>query len=206
VNKDLLQKVNAVAEWRLRHWSVVLAIAAISLALAFGGDELRQLGRYERSAFDGGEYWRLLAAHLLHLGWGHLWPNLAALLLIGALFEDLLDYADWLALGLAAALTIDAGLYLFDPEVGWYVGLSGVLHGFVAGGALTSLLRGRSLGAILAVGLGAKLVFEQTWGPVPFTAATTGGPVIVAAHLYGSAGGLLAAVALHIVRRQRSRL
>jgi rhomboid family GlyGly-CTERM serine protease len=206
VNKGLLQKVNAVAERRLRRWSVVLALAAISVALAFGGDELRQLGRYEPSAFDGEEYWRLLAAHVLHLGWGHLWPNLAALLLIGALFEDLFDYGDWLAVGLTAALAIDAGLYLLDPDVRWYVGLSGVLHGFVAGGALAALLRGRSIGAVLALGLGAKLVFEQTWGPMPLTAATTGGPVIVAAHLYGSAGGLLAAALLHVVRYQRSRL
>jgi rhomboid family GlyGly-CTERM serine protease len=206
VNKGLLQKVNDVAEWRLRRWSVVLAIAAISVALAFGGEELRLLGRYERSAFDGGEYWRLLTAHLLHLGWGHLGPNLAALLLIGALFEDLFDYADWLGVWLTAALTIDGGLYLLDPDVRWYVGLSGVLHGFVAGGALASLLRGRSIGAVLAVGLSAKLIWEQTWGPMPFTAATTGGPVIVAAHLYGSAGGLLATASLHFVRRQRSRL
>lgn len=198
--------LSGVAEWRLRRWSIVLAIAAVSVALAFGGDELRLLGRYERLAFDGGEYWRLLTAHLLHLGWGHLWPNVAALLLIGALFEDLFDYGDWLGVGLASALTIDAGLYFLDPSVRWYVGLSGVLHGFVAAGALSSLRRGRSLGAVLAVGLSAKLVWEQTWGPMPFTATTTGGPVIVAAHLYGSAGGLVAAAVLQFVRPRSSRL
>lgn len=198
--------LNDVAEWRLRRWLIVLAIAAVSVALAFGGDDLLLLGRYERLAFDGGEYWRLLTAHLLHLGWGHLWPNVAALLLVGALFEDLFDYGDWLGVGLASALTIDAGLYLLDPGVRWYVGLSGVLHGFVAAGALSSLLRGRSLGAVLAVGLSAKIIWEQTWGPIPFTAATTGGPVIVAAHLYGSAGGLLAAAVLQFVRRRGSRL
>lgn len=198
--------LNDVAEWRPRRWLIVLVMAAVSVALAFGGDDLLLLGRYERSAFDDGEYWRLLTAHLLHLGWGHLWPNVAALFLIGALFEDLFDYGDWLGVGLASALTIDAGLYLLDPSVRWYVGLSGVLHGFVAAGALSSLLRGRSLGAVLAVGLGAKLIWEQTWGPLPFTAATTGGPVIVAAHLYGSGGGLLAAAVLQFVRRRSSRL
>lgn len=206
MTKDLLPNVNDVANRRLRRWSVVLAIAALTVALGLGGDTLRLLGRYQPSAFDDGEYWRLLTAHLLHLGWGHLWPNVAALLLIGALFDKVFDRIDWLAVGFAAALAIDAGLYLLDPEVRWYVGLSGVLHGFVAGGALAAMLRGQSSGVWLAAGLGVKLLWEQTLGPMPLTAAAAGGPVIVAAHLYGSAGGLLASTASYFVRRRHSRV
>jgi hypothetical protein len=59
---------------------------------------------------------------------------------------------------------------------------------------------------MLAIGLTAKLVFEQTVGPVPFTAAAVGGPVVVASHLYGTAGGLLAAAAARIVRSRRARI
>jgi len=206
VNKGLLLIVNGVAEWRLERWWIVLAIAAACLVLALGGDEARLWGRYERGALASGEYWRLVTAHLVHLSWGHLWPNLAALTLIGALFERLFDSKDWLAVGLGAAVAIDAGLYLFDPNVQWYVGLSGVLHGFIAGGAFAALLRGQAIGAVLAIGLSAKLIFEQTWGAVPFTAAAMGGPVIVAAHLYGAAGGLLAATSTHFVRGRTSRL
>jgi rhomboid family GlyGly-CTERM serine protease len=176
------------------------------LALAFGGDDVRIWARYERGALASGEYWRLITAHLVHLGWGHLWPNLAALAVIGALFDNVFDGGDWVAVGLGAAAAIDAGLYLIDPNVQWYVGLSGVLHGFIAGGAFLALLRGQAVGALLAIGLSAKLIFEQTWGPVPLTAATTGGAVIVAAHLYGAAGGLLAAAARHIVRVRKGRL
>jgi hypothetical protein len=51
----------------------------------------------------------------------------------------------------------------------------------------------------------AKLIFEQVVGPVPFTAETVGGPVVVAAHLYGVVGGLLAEAAAQIARR-RSRV
>jgi rhomboid family GlyGly-CTERM serine protease len=206
VTKALLKSTNSVADRRLQRWSVVLAIAALSVTMALGGDTLRLLSRYQPSAFDNGEYWRLLTAHLVHLGWGHLWPNVAALLLIGALFANVFDRIDWLAVGLAAAISIDVGLYFLDPEVRWYVGLSGVLHGFVAAGALAALLRGEPSGAWLAVGLGAKLIWEQTWGPMPFTAAAAGGPVIVAAHLYGSVGGLVASAASHFMRRRHSRL
>jgi hypothetical protein len=83
--------------------------------------------------------------------------------------------------------------------------LSGVLHGVVAAGALALMLRRQTLGTVLALGLGAKLIFEQVVGPVPFTAESVGGPVVVAAHLYGTVGGLLAEAAAQAARR-RSRV
>ena len=88
----------------------------------------------------------------------------------------------------------------------WYVGLSGVLHGLVAAGALALLLRREALGAVLALGLCAKLGYEQLAGPVPFTAESVGGPVVVAAHLYGAAGGFLAEALTRVVRRRGSRV
>ena len=185
-------------------WAIV-TLLAVCAALAAGGDELRDLGRYDRLAIESGEYWRLVSGHLVHLGFGHLWPNLAALAIIGLLFDDVFRNADWWRLGAASAAAIDLGLYVLDPAVSWYVGLSGVLHGFVAAGALALMLRRQALGAVLAIGLTSKLLFEQIVGPVPFTAESVGGPVVVAAHLYGSVGGLLAEAAAQVARR-RSRV
>jgi rhomboid family GlyGly-CTERM serine protease len=201
VNKGLFAKAKDVAHWRLRR-----ALAVASLTLQVAGDAGRLWGRYDGGLVTQGEYWRLVTAHVVHLGWGHLWPNLTALVLIGALFEDLFDARMWLLLAAAAAGAIDLGLLLLNRDVDWYVGLSGVLHGFVAAGALTAWLRGQSIGWLLAIGLAAKLVWEQAVGPVPFTAAAVGGPVVVASHLYGTAGGLLAAAATHIVRARRARV
>ncbi len=206
MNKGLFAKVKDVAHWRLRRGWPVLALALASLTLEVAGDGGRLWGRYEGALVTQGEYWRLVTAHAVHLGWGHLWPNLTALLLIGALFEDLFDAGMWLLLAAAAAGSIDLGLLLIDRDVDWYVGMSGVLHGFVAGGALTAWVRGQSIGWLLAIGLAAKLVWEQTMGPVPFTAAAVGGPVVVASHLYGTAGGLAAAAAIHLVRARRARV
>lgn len=199
-----------VAKKRLWPAPTVLALAVISTVLALGGDAVREFSRYERSGLAAGEYWRLLTGHVVHLGWGHLWPNVLALLILGLLFGDVLRQRDWSLVGLASAAAIDLGLYVLDPSVEWYVGLSGVLHGFMAAGALLLMLRGETLGALLAIGLCAKLVYEQTFGPLPFTARSTGGPVITAAHLYGAAGGLAGAAASHYVAvyfgAQRSRL
>jgi rhomboid family GlyGly-CTERM serine protease len=183
---------------------VIVVIGLACLALAAGGDEWRELGRYDRTALAAGEYWRLVSAHLVHLGWGHLWPNLAALIVIGLLLEDVFDATAWVCTALVSAAAIDAGLWFIDSEVQWYVGLSGVLHGLVAGGALALLMRRQAIGALLGVGIVAKLVFEQTVGPLPLTAGSVGGPVIVAAHLYGAAGGAATAISAYFVRRRRS--
>ena len=190
-----------VAIRRLRESWAVVTLFAVCLVLAAGGDELRDLGRYDRAAIEAGEYWRLVTGHLVHLGFGHLWPNLAALAIVGLLFDDVFRNADWWRLSAASAAAIDLGLYVLDPEVAWYVGLSGVLHGLVAAGALALIVRRQTLGALLAVGLTAKIVFEQIAGPVPFTAESVGGPVVVAAHLYGSIGGALMQGAAEITRR-----
>jgi rhomboid family GlyGly-CTERM serine protease len=181
-------------------------LALASLALEVAGEQGRLWGRYDGALIVQGEYWRLVTAHVVHLGWGHLWPNLTALVLIGALFEDLFDAGMWLLVTAAAAASIDLGLLVFARDVDWYVGLSGVLHGFVAAGALVAWFRGQSIGWLLAIGLAAKLVWEQTMGPVPFTAAAVGGPVVVASHLYGTAGGLVAAALAQVVRARRARV
>ena len=203
---DAISGHPGVAARRLRDSWVILVLVLACLALAVGGDEWRELGRYDRDALAAGEYWRLVSGHLVHLGWGHLWPNLAALVVIGFLFEGTLRTTDWLLTALVAGGAIDLGLFSLDPGVRWYVGLSGVLHGFVAAGAFELALRRQALGVILGVALSAKIVFEQTVGPVPLTAGAVGGPVIVAAHLYGATGGLLTAAAARFVRRRRSRV
>jgi len=190
---------------RLRNSWVIVALLAVCLLLAAGGDPVRELGRWQRDAIDTGEYWRLVSGHLVHLGLGHLWPNLVALAIIGLLFEDVFRNADWLRIGAGSIVAIDLGLYVLDPDVSWYVGLSGVLHGYVAAGALALIIRRERLGFVLAAGVAAKLIFEQVFGPVPFTAASVGGPVVVAAHLYGVIGAVLAAGATELVRR-RSRV
>ena len=190
---------------RLRESWVIVTLLAVCLLFGLGGDELRDVARYERDAIHSGEYWRLVSGHLVHLRFGHLWPNLVALAVIGLLFEDVFRNSDWLRIGVASLAAIDLGLYALEPTVLWYVGLSGVLHGYVAAGALALLVRRERLGAVLGVGLAAKLLFEQIVGPVPFTAASVGGPVVVAAHLYGAIGALLVETAAQLARR-RSRV
>jgi rhomboid family GlyGly-CTERM serine protease len=195
VTQKIFRDVVLAVRRFVRDEPVVVAIAGVALVAAVGGDAAREWGRYERDAVEAGQLWRLLTGHIVHLSWGHTALNLTALLLIGLLFEDVIAPLEWLAAALVAALAIDAGLYLGSAELRWYVGLSGVLHGFVAFGAVKLLRRRSVLGAALALGVLGKIIYEQSTGPIPLTAAGTGGPVVVAAHLYGALAGAVTALA-----------
>ena len=174
---------------RLGPWVPVLAIAAVAVLFALGGEGARQALRFERGALEAGEAWRLLTGHLVHLGWAHLWMNLAALALIRLLIADAFSTADWIGAAAVSAFGIDLGLYVLSPGIGWYVGLSGVLHGLLAAGALVLLRTQPMLGALLGGGLIVKLLLEQAAGPLPLSEATAGREVVTEAHLYGAAAG-----------------
>ncbi|HEV2322134.1 MAG TPA: hypothetical protein VGT42_07200, partial [Gammaproteobacteria bacterium] len=72
-----------------------------------------------------------------------------------------------------------------------YVGISGALDTLWAAGALALIRRRDRFGWVLAVFLLLKLGYEQLFGALPFSTATSGGPVIVDAHLYGAFAGAL---------------
>jgi rhomboid family GlyGly-CTERM serine protease len=174
----------------LNRWSPVIALAVLSVVLAFGGDSVREWARYERGALQDGELWRLVTAHIVHLGPVHMVLNVAALLLLGWLFAPVLALRDWIIAIVLSAIGISVGIYVLDPTVDWYVGLSGVLHGVLACGALVLVRSGSWFGVALAVVLVAKLVWERVAGPLPFS--DHDGPVIIAAHLYGAIAGAIA--------------
>jgi uncharacterized membrane protein len=70
------------------------------------------------------------------------------------------------------------------------------------------MIRARAVGLGVGLGLGLtlKLLWEVIYGPVPLTAASVGGAVVVAAHLYGAIAGALAGLAFGIVRARAARL
>jgi rhomboid family GlyGly-CTERM serine protease len=192
----LLKSLNCDGRWGL----ALLAACALLVMPELGGDRARELLRYERSAIAAGEWWRLVTAHFVHLGLEHAVLNALGLVLMWALFARDYSARAWLAiLGMSIA-AIDLGLWISGSTLGWYVGSSGVLHGVLAAGTLAHLRRRDLDGWILAVFLVAKLSYEQISGSLPFTDQA---PVVVDAHLYGAAGGLLAAFCL---RAQRGSL
>jgi rhomboid family GlyGly-CTERM serine protease len=161
--------------------------------------------RYDRVAIlEGGEYWRLLTGHFVHASLRHAALNLAGLAVIAALFPRHYTVRAWLAIGCASLIAIDVGFVGNEPQLAWYVGLSGVLHGALAAGAIAWWrVESKPLALALTVILVAKLAWEQLSGALPFAGDLT---VIVNAHLYGALGGALAGAVLQGIAERWPRI
>lgn len=173
-----------------RQWLTLMALIVLILLLASWGEMGRIQLRYEREAIiHDHQYWRLLTGHLVHGSWQHTGLNLAGLLLIVALFRNTYSVAQWCWIGVLSAVGIDVGLLVLMPQLQWYVGLSGVLHGLLAAGAVAWWrVETKSLAAVLSGILLIKLGWEQWQGALPLSGDLS---VIVNAHLYGALSGLL---------------
>ena len=171
----------------------LLATCSVLLLPELGGDAARALLRYDRAGLAAGQLWRLLTAHWVHLGLEHAALNSMGLVLMWALFARDYQPRQWVSIALASMAAIDAGLWLRDSTVIWYVGSSGALHGVMSAGTLAHLRRGDLDGWILAAFIIVKLTYEQTAGALPFA---EGEDVLVNAHLYGALGGLAVAAFL----------
>lgn len=184
------------------NWTLPIIIFGAALALLVLGDNGRDWLRFERSEIAAGEWWRLLSGHFVHLGPSHFLLNMAGLGFVWYLLGKALRGPQWAIVFAFAVGLVDLGFWFLNPELQWYVGLSGVLHGLLVAGLI--ILAGRDRKDLLAVAVlvAVKIAWEQTMGAVPGSAQSSGGPVIVDAHLYGAIAGIIAGTVARIrVRR-----
>lgn len=189
MNQGLAESIPKRASKLLSAYAVVAAIAGFAGLAELWGDGGRLALRYDRAAVAAGELWRLITGHLVHLGPSHLAMNVLALAILAVVLPALATWRQWLLTFLSSALFIDIGLFAFHPSVEWYVGLSGVLHGFWTAGVVLAI-RARRFEAIpLAVLLLLKLGYEFLFGPIPLSGEVAAGPVVSVAHAWGAIGG-----------------
>jgi rhomboid family GlyGly-CTERM serine protease len=181
-------------------WLVPGAIVIVALALLISGDAGREWLRFDRTGIAAGEAWRLLTGHLVHLGVTHALLNLVGLALVWFLVGRTFSSRQWLWVIAGSVAAIDVGLWFGNPSLEWYVGLYGLLHGMLSAGIVAGLVARSREAAVLAVVVAGKLAWEQFAGPLPGSEATSGGAVIVDAHLYGVVGATLVAVTMIRVR------
>jgi rhomboid family GlyGly-CTERM serine protease len=176
----------------------LLCVCAVLAAPEFIGEPARRLLSFDREAIAAGQWWRVLSAHVVHLDLDHAVLNSLGLVLMWALFAR--DYSPWrwAAIYCGSAIAVSLGLWFGNPELRWYVGASGALHGVMAAGTIAHLRRRDLDGWILATFLVCKLAYEQWAGALPFAGTAN---TIVDAHLYGAIGGVVLALPLHS-RRQ----
>ena len=183
---------------RLMFWAVPAIILGISIIIMLAGELGKEWLRYDRVWIGQGEVWRFLSGHFAHLSWSHLALNGAGLLLVWFLIGQAYTFSTWIQITLITIATIDVAFWTLNPELYWYVGMSGLLHGLLVAGIIPRLRTLDVETGILLLLLIAKIGYEQFNGPVPGSETTSGGPVVVDAHLYGALGGVLGALLVKI--------
>lgn len=165
-------------------------VGVVILALGMFGKKAAESFRYERALVLDGDYWRLLSGHFVHGSTQHLILNLTGLALVAALFRKDYSVGAWVVIVAFSIAAIDVGFVFYEPQLAWYVGYSGVLHGIMAAGAIAWWRSGPKASALaLSALLAGKLTWEQWQGALPLAGDL---PVVVDAHLYGALGGALA--------------
>jgi rhomboid family GlyGly-CTERM serine protease len=172
-------------------WLFPVVYISLSVLIMMAGDIGKEALRYDRVWIGQGENWRLISGHLAHLGWSHLALNSVGLLLVWFLVGGAYTLRSRVFIVGVTLATMDIGFWFLNPELYWYVGMSGLLHGLLAAGIIARIQSIDAETTVLLLLLIAKIGWEQFSGPVPGSESTSGGPVVVDAHLYGALGGAL---------------
>jgi len=139
----------------------------------------------------GSECWRVLTAHFMHLNEHHALMNAAGLGMLGYYFRHDLSLRSWLGLMVVSSLTISLGLWLWQPQLIGYVGLSGVLHALLYAGLVRTWKEMPWINSLVLALLLGRLVWEHSPAYDPnYLQAWIHAPVAPAAHFYGAMTGL----------------
>jgi len=188
--------------WRVSPWLTVLTISMLCTVLQWA--DAADIMEYQRQFIAQGQWWRLLTGNLIHTNLWHLLMNLAGFWVV--VFIHRVHYGNrhlaWLLLALC--ITEGLGLWFAFPTLSAYVGLSGVLHGLFAYGALSDIKIGWRSGYLLLVGVMAKVTWEQTMGANAEVTQLIGARVAIEAHLVGLLSGI--GIFLLVTLYQRRKL
>ena len=196
-----------------KQFVIPIGLSLVILTIASLENSGRELFKYfgPSTSDQSGLSYRWITGHFTHLGWSHTWLNLTGLFCIWLVYGRQISNKVWLIFLIICALGISWGLNVLSSDVGYYVGFSGILHGMLALAITSALLKflfSDQLSsregvcweeALLLFSLWGKIVYEQTLGAVPMTAALAGDAVVIDAHLFGAFVGTGFAVLIQMM-------
>ncbi|HIG61260.1 MAG TPA: rhombosortase [Gammaproteobacteria bacterium] len=171
---------------------LIFGFVFVILGLGIFHQSINSLLEYNRTAISSGQIWRLVSCHFVHLNFLHTLLNTTGLILCFAVFGTPKNPV-WSCIYLITlALFVSAGLFFFSPDVIYYLGLSGLLHGILIHYLIVGFNRHRLIHELGIAFVVLKLVIEQLpMFDVFYLQNYIGDRVITESHLYGAIGGLL---------------
>jgi rhomboid family GlyGly-CTERM serine protease len=171
-----------------------LIIILISIFLALIAPVSTELFTYDRQQLANLQWWRSITGHFLHTNTTHLLLNISGATLLWALHGHYYQVRHYLTLFFILCLGTSLGLYFFAPQMQWYVGLSGVLHGLFITGAYFDIRHKLKTGWIILISVWLKVLHEQVFGASEDVAQLIAANVAIDAHLFGVISGSLVVV------------
>jgi rhomboid family GlyGly-CTERM serine protease len=171
-------------------------LVALALSLFVLGGPASQALVFDREAILHGELWRLLTGHWVHGDTEHLFWNVMALGILGAMVELTPGQMKLGTALLGGTALVDVWLWWFMPGLDFYCGLSGILNTLLFLVLIDGWRRtGSTVFPLVLLGATAKIAVETTWATALFT--HTAWPAVPPAHLAGALAGVLLTTCRH---------
>jgi rhomboid family GlyGly-CTERM serine protease len=183
------------------YWPLVTILLTLSATLAMPLSNLTECLVYDQAALSNGQVWRAITGHVTHWNWNHFVWDALMFAALGALIESRSRWALIWTL-VTSAVAISLTLWLVQPEIIQYRGLSGLdsaLFAYVLAAiyseAKASARRPHQLGAfLLAACFAAKIGYECLTGLTLFVdSESVGFRPLPSVHAVGAICGLAVA-------------
>jgi rhomboid family GlyGly-CTERM serine protease len=169
---------------------IPLTLTLITLLIMLGQPHSIEWFRYQAVEVSYGQIWRILTANLCHSNWNHWLLNILGLWLMDLFYQPVLSIKLRASLLLFCSL-LNVLLLHMVMDIGWYVGLSGALHGYLVGGALLSWSSAKRLNLAIILVVISKLIIELFWQINEATEELIGANVVEEAHSFGAVSAVI---------------
>ncbi|WP_394129875.1 rhombosortase [Shewanella maritima] len=171
----------------------VVCLVLFAIEISGIGFDAGNVLAYRYDGVSQYELWRLFSGNFLHTNFWHLLMNLGGLWVIIFLHEMHYKHHPGKLILLISVLSLiqGVGLYYLFPETKGFVGLSGMLHGLFAFGAIMDVRKGFRSGYMLLIGVIVKVMYEQYFGAPEDMSTLIGARVSIESHFIGLFSGVI---------------
>ena len=166
----------------------------------------REVLEFDRPQLLSGEIWRIWTGHLVHTNSSHFTLNIAAAIIIYFTFFLRIKSGELLLYSFIFAVLISVTLLYIYPSLGWYNGLSGLLHALVAYFSVRLASDGDKVFWAGLVIIWVKVLVEAIRSHLGYESMVGDMTVITEAHLIGAFFGTVTALICMVYCQEKANL